>query len=115
MIFGMICWLIRHVAGSPPSAPFALGRSGVQDCQRGFQKRWNELSFRTRGLIIVGATFEGLLKIAALIDLVRRPADEVRGSKAKWATAIVVLNSAGALPLFYFARGRRQSAPLGGP
>lgn len=75
------------------------------------KKRWNELSLRTRRLIIVGATFEGVLKAAALIDLARRPADEVRGSKAKWATAIVVANSGGALPLYYFARGRRHSAP----
>lgn len=75
------------------------------------KKRWNELSIGTRRLIIVAATFEGLLKIAALIDLARRPADEVRGSKAKWATAIGLVNSAGALPLYYFARGRRPSAP----
>jgi hypothetical protein len=75
------------------------------------KKRWDELSLGTRKLIIVGATFEGVLKFAALIDLARRPADEVRGSKAKWAAAIVVVNSAGALPLYYFARGRRPSAP----
>jgi hypothetical protein len=68
------------------------------------------LSLRTRKLIVVTATFEGLLKIAALIDLARRPADEVRGSKAKWAAAIVLVNSAGALSLSYFARGRRPSA-----
>ena len=75
------------------------------------RKRWNELSLRTRRLIIVAATFEGLLKFAALIDLARRPADEVRGSKAKWATTIVLVNSAGALPLCYLARGQRPSAP----
>ena len=75
------------------------------------KKRWDELSVRTRRLIIVAATIEGVLKIAALIDLARRRGDEVRGSKAKWATAIVVVNSAGALPLYYFARGRRPSAP----
>jgi len=69
------------------------------------KKRWHDLSLRTRRLIIVAATFEGVLKIAALIDLVRRPADEVRGSKAKWAAAIVVVNSAGALPLYYLRRG----------
>ena len=74
------------------------------------KKRWNELSLRTRRLIIVTATFEGLLKIAALIDLARRPADEVRGYKAKWATAILLVNSAGTLPLYYFTRGRRTSA-----
>lgn len=71
----------------------------------------SELSIRTRTLIIVAATFEGLLKIAALIDIAPRPADEIRESKAKWATDIVLVNSAGALPLYYFAQGRRPSAP----
>jgi hypothetical protein len=33
--------------------------------------------------LIVGAgVIEGVLKLAALIDLARRPSDEVRGSKA---------------------------------
>jgi hypothetical protein len=71
------------------------------------KKRWDELRPHTRKLITAAATFEGVLKIAALIDLARRPAEDVRGSKAKWATAIVVVNSAGALPVYYFARVRR--------
>ena len=74
------------------------------------RKRWNELSPRSRKLITAAATFEAVLKIAALIDLLRRPADQVRGSKARWATTIVVLNSAGVLPMYYFARGRRTRA-----
>ena len=73
------------------------------------KKRWSELSPRTRTLIIVGASVEGALKVAALIDLARRPADEIRGSKAKWATAIVIVNSGGALPVCYFLRARRPS------
>ena len=73
------------------------------------KKRWEELSPRTRQLIVVGAAVEGVLKIAALIDLARRPAAQIRGSKARWAVAIVVVNSAGALPVYYFARGRRTS------
>jgi hypothetical protein len=75
------------------------------------KKRWEELSLRARRLIIIAATLEGVFKFAALIDLARRPVDEVRGSKAMWATAIVVVNSVGALPLYYFARGRRTSSP----
>jgi hypothetical protein len=69
--------------------------------------RWSQLSDRSRRLILVAATAEGLLKIAALFDLWRRPAAEVRGSKAGWAAAIVAINSAGAVPLGYFLRGRR--------
>jgi len=59
-------------------------------------------------LIIVGAAFEGVLKIAALIDIKRRPASEIRGSKAKWAAAIVLINSVGVVPIAYFAFGRRS-------
>lgn len=73
------------------------------------KKRWDALSPRTRKLVLVVGAIEAVLKVAALIDLARRPAEEVRGAKSKWATAIVVVNSAGALPLYYFARGRRTS------
>jgi hypothetical protein len=53
------------------------------------------------------AALEGAVKVAALVDLARRPASQVRGSKAAWATAITLVNSAGAVPLAYFLRGRR--------
>lgn len=71
------------------------------------KKRWSDLSPAVRRWILVGAVFEGVLKVAALVDLRRRPADRVRGSKAKWAAAIIVANSAGAVPIWYFLRGRR--------
>jgi hypothetical protein len=72
------------------------------------KKKWNDLSPRTRRLIIVGATLEGFFKIAALLDLVRRPAAQIRGSKAKWAAAIVLTNSVGAVPIAYLLKGRRS-------
>ena len=71
------------------------------------RKKWNELSPRVRRLVVAGAVFEGALKIAALVDLARRPADAVQGSKKVWATAIVLVNSMGAVPIAYFVRGRR--------
>jgi hypothetical protein len=71
------------------------------------KKRWSDLSQRTRTTIVLLAAFEGILKIMALMDLKRRPANEIRGSKVKWATAIVLVNSIGAVPLAYFFRGRR--------
>ena len=73
------------------------------------KRRWSELSDRTRRLIIVGAAFEGILKIKALVDIKRRPEHEIRGSKAKWAAAVILINSAGAAPLAYFIFGRRKS------
>jgi hypothetical protein len=74
------------------------------------KKKWNELSQRTRRLIIVGAMSECFFKIAALLDLVKRPAAQIRGSKAKWAAAIVLTNSVGAVPIAYLVKGRRSDA-----
>lgn len=74
------------------------------------KKRWNDLSPRTRRLIVLGAAFEGTLKIAALIDLARRPASQIRGSKPRWAAAIALSNSAGAVPIAYLLRGRRKTS-----
>ena len=71
------------------------------------KKKWNELSSPARRLIIVGGVLEGVLKVAALIDLARRPASEVRGSKVRWALAVTLINSVGAVPAAYFAYGRR--------
>lgn len=69
-------------------------------------KHWNDLSTTTRRLVVAGAVVDTSLKAAALVDLARRPAVEVRGSKGLWATAITVVNSVGLLPLAYFVFGR---------
>lgn len=74
------------------------------------KQRWDELDPRARRMIMIAAAAEGALKLAALIDLARRPAHEVRGSKLRWATAIIVTNSMGAVPISYFIRGRRGPA-----
>ena len=71
-------------------------------------KRWSELSPRTRRLIIGAAVAEGLLKLAALIDLKRRPASQVRGPRWVWATLVAVVSSFGVLPISYFLFGRRR-------
>jgi len=72
-------------------------------------KRWSDLSARSHKLIIAAAVVETGLKAAVLADLRRRPSSEVRGSKRLWAAAMLV-NSAGLLPLSYFAFGRRETA-----
>lgn len=74
------------------------------------RKKWNDLDSRTRRLIVVASAIDGVLKIAALIDLVRRPPHEVCGSKAGWAAAVTLINSLGAVPIAYFVWGRRKSA-----
>jgi hypothetical protein len=70
-------------------------------------KKWSDLSPRARKALLVAGGIEGILKVAALVDLKRRPADRVRGSKRAWGLAITFVNSCGAVPLAYFARGRR--------
>jgi hypothetical protein len=76
------------------------------------RKRWSDLSERNRRLIIVGAAVEGALKAAALVDIKRRPADEVRGAKVAWVVGITLVNSFGAAPLAYFRFGRRKGSQV---
>jgi hypothetical protein len=73
-------------------------------------RRWSDLSERDRRLLIAAAAVEGALKAAALADLKRRPASEVRGPKWAWAAGVVAVNSFGAAPLAYFVFGRRRNS-----
>ncbi len=69
------------------------------------KKRWKDLSPRQRwGIVLAGAAQLALL-IAALLDIYRRPAEEIRGSKKLWALASFV-NFVG--PLAYFLFGHRR-------
>lgn len=70
------------------------------------EKRWAQLSDRQRALLIAAAAAELSLKIAALIDIKRRPADRIRGPKALWRAAMAI-NLLG--PLSYFTIGRKRS------
>lgn len=71
------------------------------------KQRWSDLDPRLRKAMVFAGAVETGLKVAALIDLKRRPARRVRGSKKAWAAAITVVNAAGAVPVAYFLRGRR--------
>jgi hypothetical protein len=75
------------------------------------RRRWADLSERQRKLIVVAAAVEAALKAAALADLRRRPASEIRGSKAAWSVGVVAVNSFGLAPLAYFLYGRRRQVP----
>jgi hypothetical protein len=72
------------------------------------RRQWSDLSQRTRRLLTITAVGEGILKLAALIDLKRRPASQVRGPKWLWATVLAIVSSAGVVPISYFVFGRRQ-------
>ena len=72
-------------------------------------RTWKDLSPRSRRLIAVGASIDAGLRLAALVDLWRRPPETVRGRRSRWALALAVVNSAGILPLAYFRFGRRSA------
>jgi hypothetical protein len=76
-------------------------------------RRWSDLSDRNRKVIIAAAVGEAVLKTAVLIDISRRPASQIRGSKRMWIIAAVVVNSAGLGSLSYFAFGRQPAAAVG--
>lgn len=72
-------------------------------------KKWDELSPRSRRLVVFGALAESVLKAIALADLARRPAEQVRGPKPVWALFLTLFNSVGAAPIAYWLFGRRKT------
>ena len=69
------------------------------------KKKWSARSKLSRRLIVVTGAVEVVLLVATLIDLKRRPADQIKGSKRMW-TALAFVNILG--PISYFAFGRRR-------
>ena len=68
-------------------------------------KRWSDLSTGQRRAIIGAGTAQIGLLVAALTDIRRRPARQIRGSKRLW-TAVSFVNTIG--PIAYFVLGRRR-------
>ena len=69
------------------------------------KQRFQSLSPRSRGTIAIGAVTQIGLLIIALLDLRKRPAEQVRGPKKAWYPALFV-NFIG--PLTYLRYGRRK-------
>ena len=69
-------------------------------------KNWKELSDGQRAAALVLASVQLSLAVSAWADLATRPAEQVNGSKAKWA-AVIAVNFVG--PVLYFTRGRRKA------
>ncbi|MFW0783775.1 PLDc N-terminal domain-containing protein [Gordonia sp. CPCC 206044] len=68
------------------------------------RKKFNQLPPRSRALIIVGAVVQLGLQAAALRDIKKRPAAQVKGPKPVWA-ALSFVNYFG--PIAYFVVGRK--------
>ena len=70
------------------------------------QTKWENLSDGQRTFLRIAAVAELTLKITALIDIKRRPAELIRGPKGVWRAAMLI-NLIG--PLSYFAFGRKRA------
>jgi hypothetical protein len=69
------------------------------------KQRWSDLSTEQRIGVVALGTFQVSLQIAALVDIRRRPREQIKGRKATWV-ALSFLNTVG--PLAYFKFGRRR-------
>ncbi|WP_432477302.1 PLD nuclease N-terminal domain-containing protein [Nocardioides sp. GXQ0305] len=67
-------------------------------------RQWSDLSSGQKRAVYVAGAVETVLTLAALVDLARRPAVDVRGPKAAWAVAAFVQPVG---PVAYFLAGRR--------
>jgi hypothetical protein len=70
-------------------------------------KQWQDLTDRQkRGIVILGALQLALLA-ASLIDIRRRPAKDINGSKRLW-TMVVFINGIGPIAYYSGGSGRHQ-------
>ena len=69
------------------------------------KQRWQDLPPVQRCLIVAGGAVQLSLLASALVDIWRRPRDEIRGPKRLWV-GVSFINFIG--PLSYFAFGRRR-------
>lgn len=68
-------------------------------------ERWSDLSTGQRRGVVLSGVAQFALLAAALVDIWRRPEEEIRGSKRLWALASFV-NFVG--PVAYFVFGRKR-------
>jgi hypothetical protein len=71
-------------------------------------KKWSELSGTQRAAILTVASVELALTATALVDLVKRPGELVRGPKGLWAIGVFIQPVG---PIAYLAWGRHAPGP----
>ena len=69
------------------------------------RKRWSDLGPVQKGIVALSVTIQLGLLVAALADIYRRPAAEIRGNKRLWVAAAFI-NFVG--PITYFLFGRKR-------
>jgi hypothetical protein len=71
-------------------------------------KKWSDLTARQKAPFVLRGTVQFALLAAALADIYRRPAEEIRGSKWLWS-AVAFANSMGIGSIAYFLFGRKRA------
>lgn len=70
-------------------------------------RRWADMQLAQRRMLVVSVTVQFVLLAAALIDIRRRPREQIRGPKGIWA-GLAFVNFIG--PAAYFVFGRKRHA-----
>jgi hypothetical protein len=76
------------------------------------KKRWSDLDKSQQTAVVVIGTAELVMTTIALVDLARRPAEQVRGNKAVWALISFVQPFG---PLAYLTLGRKHTTSESAP
>jgi hypothetical protein len=71
-------------------------------------KNWRDLSTREKAPLVLRRIVQFALLAAALVDMHRRPAEEINGSKWLWS-AVALVNFMGIGPIVYFLLGRKRA------
>lgn len=69
------------------------------------RKRWSDLSPQQRAAIGIAGLLQIALLALTLIDIRRRPAEQINGNKKLW-TLVAFINFVG--PIAYFVFGRKR-------
>lgn len=69
-------------------------------------KKWEDLSPLQQASVVVLGMVQMTLLAAALLDIRRRPAEQINGTKRMW-TLLVFINYVG--PIAYFLFGRKPA------
>jgi hypothetical protein len=70
-------------------------------------KKWSELPTSARIGVVLMGMIQLSLMMAALMDIRKRPAEQINGSKKMW-TILAFVNWIG--PIAYFVKGRKRGA-----
>ena len=71
-------------------------------------KKWRDLTTTEKTPLVLQGIVQFALLAAALVDIHRRPAEEINGSKWVWS-AVALVNFMGIGPLVYFLFGRKRA------